>query len=101
MICLLLLLSYTSIASTSLLLMRRLTFHNIDEVYTYLSPDVEYFHGCHLAYGIVALLCSLFIMIDLPLLLTFEPLLNHKINFTKVNGSVSGCYEDKYHCFAG
>ena len=39
-ICLLLLLSYTSIASTSLLLMRSLTFHGIDKVYTYLSPDI-------------------------------------------------------------
>ena len=59
-ICLLLLLSYTSIASTSLLLMRSLTFLDIDKVYTYLSPDIEYFHGRHLAYGIVALLCSVF-----------------------------------------
>ena len=54
-ICLLLLLSYTSIASTSLLLMRSQTFHKIDKVYTYLSPDIEYFHGRHLAYGIVML----------------------------------------------
>ena len=42
-ICLLLLLSYTSIASTSLLLMRPLKFHEIDKVYTFLSPDIEYF----------------------------------------------------------
>ena len=35
-ICLLLLLSYTSMASTSLLLMRPLKFHDIDKVYTYL-----------------------------------------------------------------
>ena len=48
-ICLLLLLSYTSIVSVSLLLMRSLTFHGIDKVYTYLSPDIEYFHGRHLA----------------------------------------------------
>ena len=86
-ICLLLLLSYTSIASTSLLLMRPLTFYDINKVYTYLSPDIEYFHGCHLAYrvyGIVALLCTLFIAIGLPFLLTLEPLLNHKIYFIKV-----------------
>ena len=36
-ICLLLLLSYTSIASTSLLLMRPLTFHGIDKIYTFIS----------------------------------------------------------------
>ena len=104
MICLLLLLSYTSIASTSLLLMRSLTFHKIDKVYTYLSPDIEYFHNRHLAYGIVALLCTVFIVIGLPLLLTLEPFLNHKINFTKIKpllDQFQGCYKDKYHCFAG
>ena len=103
-ICLLLLLSYTSIASTSLLLMRSLTFHKIDNVYTYLSPDIEYFRGRHLAYSIVALMCTLTIVLGLPLLLTLEPFLNHKFNFTKIKpllDQFQGCYKDKYRCFAG
>ena len=103
-ICLLLLLSYTSIASTSLLLMRSLTFHGIDKVYTYLSPDIEYFHGRHAAYGIVALLCIISIVTGLPLLLTLEPFINHKFNFTKIKpllDQFQGCYKDKYRCFAG
>ena len=103
-ICLLLLLSYASVASTSLLLMRSLTFHEIDKVYTYLSPDIEYFHGRHFAYVIVALLCVVTIVISLPLLLTVEPLLNHKINFTRFKpllDQFQGCYKDKYRCFAG
>ena len=103
-ICLLLLLSYTSIASTSLLLMRSLLFHDIDKVYTYVSPDIEYFHGRHLAYGIVASLCIVTIVIGLPLLLTIEPLLNHKINFTRIKpllDQFQGCYKDKCRCFAG
>ena len=92
-ICLLLLLSYTSIVSTSLLLMRSLTFH-----------DIEYFHGRHLAYGIVALLCTVTIALGLPLLLILEPFLNGKINFTKIKpllDQFQGCYKDKYRCFAG
>ena len=103
-ICLLLLLSYTSVASTSLLLMRSLTFHEINKIYTYLSPDIEYFHGRHLAYAIVALLCAITIVIGLPLLLTLEPFLNHKINFTRIKpvlDQFQGCYKDKYRCFAG
>ena len=103
-ICLLLLLSYTSIASTSLLLMRSLTFHQIDKVYTYLSPDIEYFHGRHLAYGIVALLCSISMVPGLPLLLTLQPILNHKFNFVKIKpllDQFQGCYKDNYRCFAG
>ena len=103
-ICLLLLLSYTSVATTSLLLIRSLTFYEIDKVYTYLSPDIEYFKGRHLAYGILALLCIVSIVIGLPLLLTLEPILNRKFNFVKVKpllDQFQGCYKDKYRCFAG
>ena len=103
-ICLLLLLSYTSIASTSLLLMRPLMFHGIDKPYTYLSPDIEYLHGRHLAYGIVALICIITIVVGLPLLLALEPFLNHKFNFAKIKpilDQFQGCYKDKYRCFAG
>ena len=103
-ICLLLLLSYTSIASTSLLLMRSLKFHEIDEPYTYLSPDIKYFHGRHLAYGIVALVCTVTIVLGLPLLITLEPFLNRKINFAKIKpllDQFQGCYKDKFRCFAG
>ena len=91
-------------ASTSLLLIRLLRFHGIDKVYSYLSPDIEYFHGRHLAYGIVALLCTVTIVIGLPLLLTLEPFLNHKINFIKIKpllDQFQGCYKDKFRCFAG
>ena len=103
-ICLLLLLSYTSVVSTSLLLIRSLTFHEIDKVYTYLSPDIEYFQGRHLAYGILALLCMVSIVIGLPLLLTLEPILNRKFSFVKIKpllDQFQGCYKDKYRCFAG
>ena len=86
-------------ASTSLLLLRSLRFHGIDKVYSYLSPDIEYFHGRHLAYGIVALLCTVTIVIGLPLLLTLEPFLNHKINFIKIKpllDQFQGCYKDRF-----
>ena len=91
-------------ASTSLLLMRSLTFNKIDKIYTYLSPDIEYFHGRHLAYGIVAVLSTVSIVIGLPLLLSLEPFLNHKVNFTKIKpllDQFQGCYKDKYRCFSG
>ena len=102
-ICYLLLLSYTSVATTSLLLLRSLTFDNVDKVFTYLSPDIEYCHGRHLPYFIVAVLCTLVIVIGLPLLLLLEPFLNYKINFTRMKpllDQFQGCYKDKYRCFA-
>ena len=102
-ICLILLLSYTSVATTSLLLMRSLTFVDVDKVYTYLSPDIEYFHGRHLAYVLVAILFTIVIVIGLPLLLLLEPFLNSKINFIKIKpllDQFQGCYKDKYRSFA-
>ena len=103
-ICFLLLLSYTSVVSTSLLLMRPLTFVGIAKVYTYLSPDIEYFHGRHIAYAIVALILMITIVICYPLLLLLEPFLNSKINFVKIKpllDQFQGCYKDKYRYFAG
>ena len=102
-ICFLLLLSYTSATTTSLLLMRSLTFEGIDEVYTYLSPDVEYFHGRHLAYVIMAIIFTITVVIGLPLLLFLEPFLNSKINFVKIKpllDQFQGVYKDKYRYFA-
>ena len=103
-ICCLLLLSYTSLASTSLLLMRPLIFQDVDNVYTYVSPDIEYLHGRHLVYAIVAMIFTIVIVIGLPLLLALEPFLNSKINFIKIKpllDQFQGCYKDKYRCFAG
>ena len=102
-ICCLLLLSYTSFGTTSLLLMRPLIFHDVDKVYTYVSPDVQYFHGRHLAYIIVAVVFTIVIIIGLPLLLALEPFLNSKINFIKIKpllDQFQGCYKDKYRFFA-
>ena len=44
------------------------------------------------------------IVISLPLLLTLEPFLNHKFNFSKIKpllDQFQGCYKDKYRYFAG
>ena len=99
----LLLLSYTSVATTSLLLLKPLTFHNVDKVYTYLSPEIKYFHGRHLVYGIVAVLATIVIVLGLPFLLLFQPILNHKINFVRIKpllNQFQRCYREQFHCFA-
>ena len=102
-ICVLILLAYTSLASTSLLLLRPLTFNDVDEVRTYSSPDIKYFTGRHLAYGIVALLCEILIGIGLPLLLLLEPVLSRKVNFVRIKPLMDPfqqCYKNKYRWFA-
>ena len=103
-LCFLLLLSYTSLATTSLLLMRPLRFADIDKVYTYLSPDIEYFHDRHAAYITIAIIFTIVVVIGFPFLLLSEPFLNSKINFIKIKpllDQFQGCYKDKHRCFAG
>ena len=84
--------------------MRPLTFVDVDKVYTYLSPDIQYLHGHHIAYIIPAIIFTIVIVIGFPLLLLLEPFLNSKINFIKIKpllDQFQGCYKDKYRCFAG
>ena len=102
-ICLLILLSYTSLASTSLQLLRPLYFDNVNGAYVYSSPSVKYFTGRHIPYGIIALLCGLFIVIGLPLLLLLEPFLKRKVNFIQIKpllDQYQECFKDQYHWFA-
>ena len=103
-ICFLLLLSYTLLTFTSMLLLTSLKFFDMDKIYTYVSPDIEYFHGRHLAYGIIALFFLIFVVIGLPLVLITEPLLSQKISFARIKpflDQFQRCYKHKYHCFAG
>ena len=102
-ICLLLVLSYTSLASTSLQLLRPLKFHDVNEVRTYSSPSIKYFTHQHLLYAIVAILCEVVVLVSLPLLLLLEPFLRHRINFIRIKpllDQFQGCYKRKYHSFA-
>ena len=102
MICLLILLSYTSLASTSLQLLRLLTFRDIDETRTFLSPEIKYFTDRHLLYATVALLCEV-LLIGLLLLLLFEPLIRRKITLTRIKpllDQFQDCFKDKCHWFA-
>ena len=101
--CLLLLLAYTSLASTSLQLLRPLKFTDADNLYTYSSPNIKYFQGRHVVYGSVAIICELVIGIGLPLLLLLEPFLKRKINFIRLKpilDQFQGCYKVKYSWFA-
>ena len=102
-VCLLLLLAYTSLASTSFQLLRPLYYHDINGAFVYLSPSIRYFTNRHVAYGIIAWICGLFLVIGFPLLLFFQPFLRSKVNFIKIKpllDQFQGCYKDQYHYFA-
>jgi len=102
-ICLILLLAYTSIASTSLELLRPLKFHNIHQIYTYSSPDKHYFKGRHIFYGCFAIACEIVIVIGLPLLLILDPFISYKVDFSRIRpllDQYQGCFKDNRRWFA-
>ena len=122
--CFILLFSYTSLTSASLLLLRAVKFNDIDGLYTYLSPHLKYFADRHAAYASMAILCILLVTIGLPLLLIMEPLLIKTFNghlkrntaklqitrfmkkqccFTRIKqllDQLQDCYKDRYRWFA-
>ena len=63
-VCLFLLLSYSSLTSISLLLLRPLNFSDIDGLYTYLSPHLKYFTKQHATYVSVAIFYGLLVIIN-------------------------------------
>ena len=73
--CLVLLFSYTSVTSTSLLLLRAVKFDDVDGSYTYLSPHLKYYAERHAVYASVAIFCVLLVTMGFPLLLVIEPLI--------------------------
>ena len=109
-ICILLLLSYSSITYTSMQLLKPLPVFHSNEMnpamqVVYWSPTVKYFHGRHILYGIVAILCKLIIGIGIPLVLIFQRYLIRycNINFTSIKpviDQLQGCYKKEYHWFA-
>ena len=96
-------LAYVSISDTSLRLLRYLHYEDVDRTYVYLSPTTEYFTGRHIAYFFIALFSELVVGIGLPLVLLFQPFLNHKINFTRFKPlfiQFQKCYKDRFHWLA-
>ena len=119
--CFLLLFAYTSLTSTSLLLLRAVKFDGIDGLYTYLSPHLKYFVNRHAAYASVAILCGLLVTIGFPFLLLIQPLmikicdkylnkstwkLNIEVVMKKnvkiklVLDQLQDCYKDQHRWFA-
>ena len=102
-ICLLLLLAYTSLATTSLQLLRPLHYQDVDGVYVYLSPSNKYFNGRHIAYAIIAFCIEILVIHGLIFFLLFDRLLQKYFNLIKVKGyldQVQACYKDGYQWFA-
>jgi len=115
-ICILLLLSYSSVSHTSIQLLRPLPYfeYNGSSTHTHKpkgwrshwSPTHDhYFHGRQKYYFIVAILCELVIGFGLPIFLLLQ---RHLICYLKLNfasikqilDQLQGCYKKEYYWFA-
>ena len=113
-ICILLMLSYSSVSYTSVQLFRPLGLNNEYQIvswHLYLSPTVKYFdvHDSYFKYMIIyfitAILCELIIGIGFPLFLAFHKYLTRycNINFIIIKpimDQLKGCYKEEYRWFA-
>jgi len=108
-ICLVLLLSYSSVCYTSVQLLQPLSVFTLKPTvwkwHSYLSPTVRYFHGRHILYGIIAILCELIIGIGLPVVILTQRYLIRYFNLKliaikPVIDQLQGCYKEKYRWFA-
>ena len=104
-LCLLLLLCYTSVSSTSLKLLLPLKFKGTHTAYAYYSPDIKYFTGRHIFYGMLAIFLTVVIVLGLPAFLLLQPLLRRcqRIQFIKIQSILDQfqqCYKAKYHSAA-
>jgi len=114
-ICLLFLLSYSSISYTSIQLLRFTSVLGSDIAGTqfgivltwtaYWSPSLTYFAGRHGFYGAVALLCVIVIGLGLPLLILLPRQLSRywNLNFIRLKpilDQLQGCYKHDCYWFA-
>ena len=105
-ICLILTIAYTSIADTSLQILRYINFAGVNGAHIYLSPSIKYCTGRHVVYFIIALLHELLIVVGLPLLLIISHWTNTvnlifiRIDIKPIVDQFQGCYKDNYRWFA-
>ena len=104
-ICLLTLLSFTSITETSFLLLAPIQLKNALSTRVQIQPRVTYFDPRHhLPYAVVALLVEVVIVFPLTFLLLTAPLLARFVNLTRIKpflDEYQACYRDQYRWVAG
>ena len=104
-ICLLILLSFTSITQTSFNLLGPINLQNTPSIRVRLQPSITYFDPPnHLPYALLALLVELVIVVPFTLLLLTAPLLTRFVNLTRIKpilDEYQACYRDRYRWMAG
>ncbi|XP_019850065.1 PREDICTED: uncharacterized protein LOC109580920 [Amphimedon queenslandica] len=114
-LCIMLLIVYTSISETSLYILLPLSYFNGSAnesdvaygktYYVYVDPGVTYFHTTHhLPFWIVAFLVEFGIVLPFGIFMTIAPFLMRCMNFTRVKpllDEYQNCFHDNHRWYAG
>lgn len=106
-ICLLILVSYTSMTYTSFQILRPIKIGSGTFVYS--DPDIPYFHPIkHLPFAVVAIFIEVFVSLPICFLLLLAPCLSRskRVNLVKLRlkpivDEFQACYKDEHRWFAG
>ena len=113
-LCIMLLIVYTSISVTSLNILLPLFYYNgtttdsnvkIHQAYVYVDPSVEYFdHVHHLPYWIIAFLVEFGFVLPFGVFMVLAPFLMRCFNLSRVKpllDEYQNCFHDNHRWFAG
>ena len=101
-ICLLMLLSFWSLADTSIQILRFSHFPDVDTLRVTLQPNLTFFTGTHIPFAIFALLILLVLIIPFVILLVIAPFLAKKVNLVRLKpllDQFQASYEDNYRWY--
>ena len=103
-ICLLILLSFTSLGLTSYRILNPVTFVGTNQTYVSIHPSVVYFSGEHFYFFLIASLVMAVFVIPFTLFLFLAPCLMRVCNLVRIKpflDEFQGCYKDQYRWMAG
>lgn len=103
-ICMLVLLSYTSLVYTSFNMIKPIKINGKYQVY--IDPEISFFGRKHTPYALVGLLTELFIALPICLFLLFAPCLSRRVNLVRLRlkpivDEFQACYRPQCRWFAG
>ena len=110
-LCIILLISYTSVSETSLNILLPFSYQNartsndIQQKFVYVDPGVKYMDPTHhLPYWLIALTVELVFVLPFALLMVFAPWLMKFFNLSRIKPILDeyhNCFQDQYRWFAG
>ena len=104
-ICLLILLSSSSLANTTLTILTPSTLDGLEELRVSLQPELVYFNGIHIPFALVSLFVLLVMVFPFIFLLLFSPMLFSRFKFLQrikpLLDEFQCCFKDKYRWYPG